>query len=181
MMMTRRIMKAVTIIVALLVPALAGAQQVTKENVEGIRNFARLDTTIACAGATAPTAVPELKKMGYASIIDLREATENGANIDEEAAAAKAAGINFVHLPFNGSKPDPAIIEGFEKAVTTPANQPAFVHCASGNRASALWLIKRIDVDGWDEDRAVAEATSLGLTSPALKDFALNYAKEHKK
>src|SRR2546426_4861345 len=50
------------------------AQGVTKETVPGVTNFARLETTIACAGATTPGAVAGLKKMGYASIINLRQA-----------------------------------------------------------------------------------------------------------
>jgi hypothetical protein len=36
-------------------------------------------------------------------------------------------------------------------------------------------------VDGWDANRASTEATALGLTSPALKAFALDYAATHKK
>jgi uncharacterized protein (TIGR01244 family) len=164
-------------------PALAvtlTAQSVTRETVPGITNFARLETTIACAGATTAAAVPEVKKMGYASVIDLRVATEPGADIDGEAAAARAAGITFVHLPFDEASPDLAIVDGFLKAVTAPANQPAFVHCASGNRAAAMWLIKRIVVDKWDADRASTEAAALGLTKPTLKTFALQYAQTHK-
>jgi uncharacterized protein (TIGR01244 family) len=156
------------------------AQGVTKVTVPGVTNFARLDTTIACAGATTAAAVPELKKMGYASIIDLRVATEPGADVEGEAAAAKAAGINFVHLPFNEAAPDLTVVDGFLKAVTAPANQPAFVHCASGNRASAMWMIKRMLVDKWDADRAGAEAAALGLTKPSLKEFALNYVATHR-
>jgi uncharacterized protein (TIGR01244 family) len=176
----RRVLVFAAVLAGVFAPAQARAQ-VQKETVPGIRNFAHLDTTIACAGATTPEGVAEVKKRGYASIINLREASENGANIDAEEAAAKAAGIKFIHLPFNSSNPDPAIIDGFMKAVTDPANQPAFVHCASGNRASALWMIKRIDVDGWTPERATTEATELGLTSQPLKTFALNYAQEHKK
>ena len=156
------------------------AQGITKETVPGVTNFARLETTIACAGATTSAAVPELKKMGYASIINLRLATEPGADIEGEAAAAKAAGINFIHLPFNEAAPDLAVVDGFLRAVTAPANQPAFVHCASGNRASAMWMIKRMLVDKWDEDRAGTEAAALGLTKPALKAFALNYVQTHR-
>jgi uncharacterized protein (TIGR01244 family) len=156
------------------------AQGVTKPTVAGVTNFARLETTIACAGATSAEAMPELKKMGFASVINLRVATEAGANVDEEAAAAKAAGLNFVHLPFNAQSPDPAVVDSFLKAVTEPQNQPAFVHCASGNRAAALWMIKRMQIDKWDADRAGAEATALGLTSGALKTFALNYVETHK-
>jgi hypothetical protein len=40
-----------------------------------------------------------------------------------------------------------------------------------------MWLIKRITVDRWDVDRAVAEAEALGLTNPALKQWAIEYAR----
>src|SRR3954454_11692726 len=110
--------------------------QVTKEVVPGVTNFSRLETTIACAGATTPAAVAELKRMGYASIINLRQAGEAGADLDAGAAAAKAAGINYVSLPFNGSSPDPAVVDQFLKAVTDSENQPVFLHCATANRAS---------------------------------------------
>jgi uncharacterized protein (TIGR01244 family) len=155
------------------------AQGVTKESVPGVANFARLDTTIACAGATTPAAVAGLKKMGYASIINLRQANEPGAEIDAEAAAARDAGIAFVHLPFNAAMPDPSIVDSFLKAVTAPQNQPAFVHCASGNRAAALWMIKRMLLDNWDAERAGTEAAALGMTSPALKTFVLEYVRTH--
>ena len=156
------------------------AQAVTKETLPGVTNFSRVETTIACAGATTPAAVAGLKKMGYASIIDLREASEPGADIDGEAAAAKAASINFIHLPFNGVSLSPALVDSFLTAVTAPANQPVFVHCASANRAAAMWMIKRIKVDMWDVDRASAEAAALGLTSSALKTFVLQYVQAGK-
>ncbi len=177
--MPQRLHLFLTCALAALVVTL-NAQGVTKETLPGVTNFARVETTIACAGATASTAVPGLKQMGYASIINLRQASEPGADVEGEAAAAKAAGINFIHIPFNAASPDPAVVDTFLKAVTAPANQPAFVHCASANRAAAMWMIKRIQVDKWDADRAGAEAAALGLTSSALKTFALDYVRVHK-
>jgi uncharacterized protein (TIGR01244 family) len=156
------------------------AQSVTKEAVPGVTNFARLETTIACAGATTPSAIAGLKKMGYSAVINLRQASEPGADVDAEAAAAKAAGITFIHIPFNAASPDPAVVDRFLKEVAAPANQPAFVHCASGNRAAALWMIKRMKIDKWNADRAGTEAAALGLTSPALKAFALQYVETHR-
>jgi uncharacterized protein (TIGR01244 family) len=156
------------------------AQTVTKASVPGVTNFARVETTIACAGATTPAAVAELKKMGFASVVNLREASEAGADIDAEAAAAKAAGINFIHLPFNTARPDPAVADTFLKVITDRKNDPAFIHCASGNRAAAMWMIKRMQIDKWDADRAGTEAAALGLTNPALKTFALDYVQAHK-
>jgi uncharacterized protein (TIGR01244 family) len=119
--------------------------------------------------------------MGYATIINLRQASEAGADLEGEAAAAKAAGLIYVSLPLNSASPDPAVVDQFLKTVTDPANQPVFLHCASANRAAALWMIKRLVVDGWDVERASVEATALGLTNSALKTFALEYATAHRK
>ena len=157
------------------------AQQVTKQAVPGVTNFAKLETTVACGGATTPEAVPELKKMGFASIINLRLPSEPGANVEGEAAAAKTAGINFFNIPFSGANPDPAVADKFLATITAQANEPAYIHCAAGNRAAAMWMIKRLVVDHWDTDKAYAEATALGLTSPALKQFAVEYAETHKR
>lgn len=91
-------------------------------------------------------------------------------------AAAKAAGLNYIHIPFNAGSPDPAVADRFITAITTPASQPAYIHCAGGNRAAAMWMIKRLVVDKWDAARASEEATALGMTSPVLKQFAIDYA-----
>ncbi len=165
----------------LLVTASAGAQQVTKATVDGVTNFAKVESTIACAGATTPAGIAEVKKLGYKAVINLRQASEPGADVEAEAAAAKAAGVNYFHLPVNGSAPDPATADKFIAAVSDKANQPVFVHCASGNRAAAFWMIKRLVVDHWDEEKASAEATALGLTSAPLKKFATDYAAAHAK
>ena len=159
----------------------ASAQQVTKQAVPGVQNFAKLETTVACGGATTPEAVPELKKMGFASIINLRLPSEAGANVEGEAAAAKAAGINFYNIPFSGQSPDPKVADQFLDTVTAKNNEPAYIHCAAGNRAGAMWMIKRLVVDHWDTEKAFTEATALGLTSPALKQFAIDYAQTHKR
>ncbi len=108
--------------------AAAASAQVVRQDVPGIRNFAKIETTVACAGAITPAAIPEIKKMGYASIINLRLATEEGADIDGNIAAAKTAGIPYFHIPFSGAAPDPAAVDTFLKTITTPGVQPAFIH-----------------------------------------------------
>ena len=177
-------MKRAFLMVAVVLMAISVAvaqSQVKKSTIEGITNFAQVETTVACAGAVTPSAVAGIKKMGFASIINLRLDNEKGADIDAEAAAAKAAGINFVHLPLSGSMPDPAVADRFLKIIAEPGNQPAFIHCASGNRAAAMWLIKRVLIDKWDNDRALEEASQLGSISPVMKTFALDYIQAHKK
>jgi uncharacterized protein (TIGR01244 family) len=105
----------------------AGAQ-VVRQEVPGIRNFAKIESTVACAGAITPAAIQEIKNMGFASIINLRLATEQGADIDTHTAAAKAAGIPYYHIPFSAAAPDPAVVDTFLKTITTTGVQPAFIH-----------------------------------------------------
>ena len=159
----------------------AQAQEVTTPTVEGVTNLHRLETTVACAGATKAQAIPEIKKMGFASIINLRQAGEPGADLDAEAAAAKAADIRYYNVPFNGAAPDPASADKFLDAITAKGSEPAFIHCAGGGRAATMWFIKRLVVDHWGVERAAKEAAALGMTNPALRQFALDYAQTHKR
>ena len=106
----------------------AASAQVVRQEVPGIRNFAKVESTVACAGAITSGAIPEIKKMGYASIITLRLATEEGADVDGNIAAAKAAGIPYFHIPFSGAAPDPAVVDTFLKTISTPGVEPAFIH-----------------------------------------------------
>jgi uncharacterized protein (TIGR01244 family) len=157
------------------------AQEVTKETVDGITNFHRLETTVACTGANKATAVPEIKKYGFVSIINLRQPTEDGVDIEGEAAAAKAVDLRYYSIPFNANSPDPAAVDKFLDAITTKGSDPAFIHCAGGGRAATMWFIKRMVIDHWDADRAAKKAQELGMTSPTLKQFAIDYAQTHKR
>ena len=180
--MRSHVLFAAGLLTASIGAASAQAQQVTKESVPGITNLARLETTIACAGAIkADVAVPEIKKMGFVSIINLRESTEAGADVEKEEAVAKAAGLRYFHVPFNGGSPDPKAADQFLNAITSKGAEPAFIHCSGGNRAATMWLIKRLVVDHWDVDRATQEATALGQSSPVLRQFAIDYAQAHKR
>jgi uncharacterized protein (TIGR01244 family) len=124
-------------------------------------------------------AIPTLKKEGFVSIINLRLASEPGANVEESQRAAEAVGLKYIHLPFDSAAPDPKIVESFLTAVATKANQPAFIHCGSANRVGAVWMIKRVLQDGWTIDRARTEAQAIGLTSQQLDAFAVKYISEH--
>ena len=106
----------------------AASAQVVRQEVPGIRSFAKVESTVACAGAISASAITDIKKMGYASIINLRLATEQGADIEGNTAAAKAAGIPYYHIPFSGSAPDPAVVDTFLKTINAPGVQPAFIH-----------------------------------------------------
>jgi uncharacterized protein (TIGR01244 family) len=153
----------------------AMSAQVKKGEIAGVRNFSRVDATVGCAGATDPSAMTALRKEGFVSVINLRQAEEQGADVPGSRAAAQAAGLKYIHLPFNAAAPDPKVVESFLAAVADKSNQPAFIHCGSANRVGAVWMIKRALQDGWPIDKARAEAETIGLTSPQLVTFATDY------
>ena len=108
--------------------AIEGSAQVVRQEVAGIRNFAKIESTVACAGAITPTAIQEIKNMGFASIINLRLASEQGADVEGHTAIAKTVGIPYYHIPFSSSAPDPKAVDAFLKTIGAPGVQPAFIH-----------------------------------------------------
>ena len=117
-----------TLLLGCLLMAGEASAQVVRQQVEGIRNFAKIESTVACAGAITPAAIAEIKKMGYQAIINLRLATEQGADIEGHMAVAKTAGIPYYHVPFSASAPDPAAVDLFLKTIQTKGVEPAFIH-----------------------------------------------------
>jgi uncharacterized protein (TIGR01244 family) len=171
-----RSLLAAAVAVSLAAPALA---QVQKKDMAGIRNYSRVDATVGCGGQVDPAAMRSLKGEGYVSVINLRLPTEEGANVEAGRAAAQAAGLKYIHLPFNAAAPDPKVVESFLAAVADKANQPVFIHCGSANRVGGVWMIKRVLQDKWTTERALTEAEAIGLTSPQLKAFATDYIAKH--
>jgi protein tyrosine phosphatase (PTP) superfamily phosphohydrolase (DUF442 family) len=118
--------------------------------------------------------------MGFTSIINLRLPTEKGADVEAMQAEAKRVGLNYANIPFSNASPDPAAADRFLQTITQKGHEPAFIHCAGGGRAATMWFIKRVVVDKWDTDRAMEEATALGMNNPIQKTFALNYIQSKK-
>jgi uncharacterized protein (TIGR01244 family) len=166
---------------ALLILLALVVQAPTKVTLPGATNVTRVDAVLMCGGSTPDSAFPALKKEGFASVINLRRADENGVDVNASRSAAEAAGLRYLHLPVNPSAIDDATVDGFLKAVTDKANQPMYIHCGSANRVAAMWLIKRVVVDGWNVERATTEAKAIGLTSEPLRQFAVDYAARHRK
>ena len=170
---------AITTVAVIAATALVLAQE--KQTRAGITNFTRVDAVVACGGATETSALEGLKADGFKSVINLRLASEQGANIEENQAKAKALGLNYFHLPLAGNAPDPAVVDQFLGIVSNKTNQPVYIHCGSANRVGAVWLVKRVMQDGWPVERATTEAKAIGLTAPGLEKFALDYIAAHRK
>ena len=163
-------------------PPAQNAAPAPAETVAGVRNYTRVDATIACGGAPSSEAYAALKQAGFKSIVNLRPESEPGANVAEERKAAEAAGFRYIHIPFASATPDASKLDEFLKAYAQVENQPMLLHCASGGRASMFWAVKRVMVDGWDVDKAMGELPDLAKNvGGPLRAFVLDYFKSHGK
>ena len=142
-----------------------------------IENFFRVNAQVSTGGQPTREQFATLKAEGVRGIVNLREPEEhNGA---EEATVAKGLGLHYISIPVKTAAPKDEQVETFLKATKDPKIFPLFIHCASGNRVGAFWMIRRVLVDGWTLERAEKEAKQIGLKSPNLLDFARDYIHRH--
>lgn len=135
----------------------------------GIVNFSRVDATVACGGATEPSAIAALAAEGFKTVVNLRQLSEPGVADEEEVVSQ--AGLAYVHLPMDPMAPEAATAERFLEVLADTSNQPVYIHCASANRVGAVWAIKRVVQDGWTRERAIEEGRAIGMKSPVMLDF----------
>ena len=173
----KRLAAALALILPLLVLPSAASLQVASSP-PGIRNFTPVDSTVACAGAVTPEAVAALKQAGFASVVNLRTAGEEGADLAASEKAAAQAGVRYFHVPFSSSDPRPEPIGRFLEIARDRSNEPMLIYCASGGRAAMLLAIKRVMIDGWSVEKAMAEVPSLTIR-PSVREFGLAYLKQH--
>jgi uncharacterized protein (TIGR01244 family) len=134
----------------------------------------------ATGGQPADAAFAKLAANGFKSVLSLRTADE-GIDIAKQRELTEKAGMRYVNIPVVSAQPKPEQAEEFIRAVTLKANQPMFIHCGSANRVGAFWMIYLVVDQGWAEEKALEEATRIGLSSPVLKKFALEYIANHRK
>ena len=116
---------------------------------------------ITSSGQPDKAALEVFADVGYATVIDLRGASENRGF--EEAAAVEELGMHYVVLPIESK--DAISFENARKldALLEEYPGPVLVHCGSGNRVGAL-LALRASLDGADDESALAEGRKGGLT-----------------
>ena len=99
----------------------------------------RVTDDFSVAPQLAPEEVAQAAAQGFRLLINNRPDGEapgqpSGAAM---AAAAAAAGLGYVHIPFAGP-PDPSQVDGVHAAVQA-ADGPVLAFCRSGTRSITVW------------------------------------------
>lgn len=166
-------MKAAGILAILL----AASPLAAGPSVADIDKFNTVSDRVSTGGQPTVPQIASLAREGFRTILCLREPSEYDAAAEE--AAAREQKLTYLNIPVSKTDPRPEQVDAFLSALANPRIYPVFIHCASGNRVAAFWMIRRVLVDKWDLEDARFEARLVGLTSPVMKEFALDYIRKH--
>ena len=104
----------------------------------------QLDDKTLVNGQIAPEDVPALKEMGVTLIVNNRPDGEDVGQpeSDDIEAAAKAAGIEYRHVPIARGM-GPSDIEAMREAMHAAGEGKLFAFCRSGNRSTLAWAVAK--------------------------------------
>ena len=99
----------------------------------------------------------KLGELGVKTIINLRGEDEISRDEQKEA---ETAGLRYINISMPGlSAPSDEQVSRVMAIIDSPENQPVFIHCKRGSdRTGTIAAVYRISHDGWDAERAIAEA-----------------------
>ena len=134
----------------------------------------QLDEKTLVNGQISPDDVAELKALGVTLIVNNRPDGEDVGQpeSDDIEAAAKAAGIDYRHVPIARGL-GPSDIEAMREAMHSVGEGKLFAFCRSGNRSTLAWAVAKNEdgVSSEDLHRQANEAGfDLGPISHLLRD-----------
>ena len=134
----------------------------------------QLDEKTLVNGQISPDDVAALKALGVTLIVNNRPDGEDVGQpeSDDIEAAAKAAGIDYRHVPIARGL-GPSDIEAMREAMHSVGEGKLFAFCRSGNRSTLAWAVAKSEdgVSREELNRCANEAGfDLGPVSHLLRD-----------
>ena len=162
--------------IAALAIGIASFPGFAQTNPAGVPNFHQVNDHVYRGAQPTDQGFQSLAKLGVKTVIDLREAGDRSVS---ERKVVEAAGMRYVTIPFQGmSAPSPADVAKVLALFDDASSGPVFVHCRRGaDRTGTVVACYRIAHDHWDNQKALQEAKSFGMswTEVAMHHYVLRY------
>ena len=132
--------------------------------------FRRLDERLLVSGQIYPEDVAEAAAQGVTMIVNNRpdgEALAQPAGAEIEAAA-RAAGLDYRHIPISGGF-SPQQVQAMAEALDAAEGQ-ILAFCAAGIRSTYLWALAR-SAAGEDADDILTRSAAAGYDLTALVPY----------
>jgi len=123
----------------------------------------QLDDKTLVNGQISPEDIDGLKALGVTLIVNNRPDGEDVGQpeSDDIEAAAKAAGIDYRHVPIARGL-GPSDIEAMRDAMHAAGEGELFAFCRSGNRSTLAWAVARSE-DGVPTEELHRQANQAGF------------------
>ncbi|HET9355741.1 MAG TPA: TIGR01244 family sulfur transferase [Sphingomicrobium sp.] len=124
----------------------------------------QLDEKTLIGGQISAADLEQLKELGVSLVINNRpdgedEGQPTGAEIE---AAAKAAGLDYRHVPIARGM-GPSDVEAMREAIHAAGDGKIFAFCRSGNRSALAWAVAKNE-DGVEREELVRCAEGAGFS-----------------
>ena len=122
--------------------------------------FRKLTDSVYASPQIGVGEVAEAKALGVALIVNNRPEGESGDQTagDEIAAAARAAGIDYVAIPVTHAGFSEPQVVAMRAALERAGDAPVLAYCRSGTRSTLLWALAEASAGA--DPAALAEAAA---------------------
>jgi protein tyrosine phosphatase (PTP) superfamily phosphohydrolase (DUF442 family) len=138
-----------------------------------------IDDKPTAGGQPSGQAYAKAAASGYRSILTLRT-KKDGVDLLRERSMVERQEMRFFNIPVVPNTPRRAQADEFLALVRDKANHPMLINCAFAERVAPLMMIFRIVEQGWSKEKALDEATRMGLSREPLKKFAESFLAQRK-
>jgi uncharacterized protein (TIGR01244 family) len=130
--------------------------------------FHRVTERLSVAPQLAPEDMAAAAQQGFVRVVCNRPDSEGPGQPSGGAikAAAQAAGLEFLHIPFAGM-PDASTADAVFAAVSE-APGPVLAYCRSGTRSVTAWALGSLRAGNHDREALVALAAGAGYDLSAV-------------
>jgi protein tyrosine/serine phosphatase len=143
----------------------------------GLPNFKIVNDRILRGGQPSDDGFKKLAERGVKTVVDLRWVNEH--SIPHEKEIVEADGMRFISVPMKGlSAPSLEQMTKVLGILEDSNSWPVFIHCRRGaDRTGTVLACYRISHDHWQNQKALEEAKTYGLSSfeRAMRTFIQHF------
>lgn len=132
-----------------------------------IHTYAVTDQVLLAA-QPQPDDWQRLAQQGFRTVVNIRSDPERAA---AQAQTARAAGLDYIYAPLPVYDLAAEHIAEFARIIDNPDHGKLFIHCRSATRVGLLWMLYRIEQQGWSFKQAHLELQAAGYDEDSLETF----------
>jgi protein tyrosine phosphatase (PTP) superfamily phosphohydrolase (DUF442 family) len=135
-----------------------------------------IDDKQSVGGQPSDQAYAKAAASGFRSVLTFRARTD-GVVLWRERLMVEKNRLRYFNLPVLTALPRLDQLNEFLRLVRDKANHPMLVNCAFIERVAPYMMIFNLVEQGWNEERAVEDASKSGLHREDLQALARSYLK----